>query len=114
METKMNKLISIVALCGALLTGNVQAHGDHGVISGQKAVSIAATHIQKMTFKDAGFEVGKLDESWKNIDKSQLSIASVEDNFYVVSASNASNEDKLYFQIAKNGQVLAVKNKNDF
>ena len=110
----MNKLISIVALCGALLTGNVQAHGNHGVISGQKAVSIAATHIQKMTFKDAGFEVGKLDESWKNIDKSQLSIASVEDNFYVVSASNPSNENKLYFQIAKNGQVVAVKNKNDF
>lgn len=114
METKMNKLISIVALCGALLTSNVQAHGDHGVISGQKAVIIAATHIQKMTFKGAGFEVGKLDESWKNIDKSQLSIASVEDNFYVVSASNASNEDKLYFQIAKNGQVIAVKNKNNF
>ncbi len=67
-----------------------------------------------MTFKDAGFEVGKLDESWKNIDKSQLSIASVEDNFYVVSASNASNEDKLYFQIAKNGQVISVKDKNDF
>ncbi|MEM7150477.1 MAG: DUF6488 family protein, partial [Pseudomonadota bacterium] len=56
----------------------------------------------------------KLDESWKNIDKSQLSIASVEDNFYVVSASNASNEDKLYFQIAKNGQVISVKDKNDF
>jgi len=107
----MNKLISIIALCGVLITGNVQAHGDHGVISGQKAISISATLIKKMTFKDAGFEVGKLDESWKNIDKS---LASVEDNFYVVSASNASNEDKLYFQIAKNGQVLAVKNKNDF
>lgn len=110
----MNKLISIVALCGALLTSNVQAHGDHGVISGQKAVSIAATHIQKMTFKDAGFEVGKLDESWKNIDKSQLSIASVEDNFYVVSASNSTTERKLYFQVIKNGQVKAVKYINEF
>ncbi|WP_010179420.1 DUF6488 family protein [Glaciecola sp. HTCC2999] len=110
----MNKLISIVALCGALLTANVQAHSDHGAISGQKAVSIAATHIQKMTFKDAGFDVGKLDESWKNIDKSQLSIASVEDNFYVVSASNSNNQGKLYFQIAKNGRVMAVKDKNDF
>jgi len=114
MEIKMNKLISIVALGGAMLTSNVQAHGDHGVISGQKAVRIAATPIQKMTFKDAGFEVGKLDESWKNIDKSQLSITSVEDNFYVISASNPSNENKLYFQIAKNGQVIAVKDKNDF
>lgn len=112
METKMNKLISIVALCGALLTSNVQAHDGHGVISGQRAINISATLIKKMTFKDAGFEVGKLDESWKNIDKSQLSITSVEDNFYVVSASNPSNENKLYFQIAKNGQVIAVKDKN--
>ncbi|MCC2605309.1 DUF6488 family protein [Planctobacterium marinum] len=110
----MNKLLSIITLCGALLTSNVQAHGDHGVISGQKAVSIAATHIQKMTFKDAGFEVGKLDESWKNIDKSQLSIASVEDNFYVVSASNSTTERKLYFQVIKNGQVKAVKYINEF
>ena len=114
METKMNKLISIVALCGALLTVNVQAHGDHGVISGQKAVSIAATHIQKMTFKDAGFEVGKLDESWKNIDKSQISIEVVEEHYYIVSASNPSNEGRLYFQIAKNGQVKAVKDINEF
>lgn len=98
----------------ALVTGNVQAHADHDVISGQKAISMSATLIKKMTFKDAGYEVGKLDESWKNIDKSQLSIARVEDNFYIVSASNPSSENKLYFQIAKNGQVMAVKNINDF
>ena len=110
----MNKLISIVALCGALLTGNVQAHGDHGVISGQKAISISATLIKKLTFKDAGFDVGKLDESWKNIDKSQLSIASIEDDFYIVSAYNANREDKLYFQISTNGKAMSVKNINDF
>ena len=46
METKMNKLISIVALCGALLTSNVQAHGDRGVISGQKLLS-SLQHIFK-------------------------------------------------------------------
>ena len=111
----MNKLLTIIALCGALLTGNVKAHADHGVISGQKAISISATLIKKMTFKDAGYEVGKLDESWKNIDKSQLSIASVEDNFYIVSAFNpTSSKNKLYFQIAKNGQVLAAKYHNNF
>ena len=110
----MNKLISIIALCGALITVSAQAHDGHGEISGQKAISISATLIKKLTFKDAGYEVGKLDESWKNIDKSQISVNEVEEHYYVVSATNPRSEGKLYFQIAKNGQVIAVKDKNDF
>jgi len=35
----MNKILSIIALCAALLSVNVYAHDDHGVISGQKALS---------------------------------------------------------------------------
>lgn len=34
----MNKILSIIALCAALLSVNVYAHDDHGVISGQKAL----------------------------------------------------------------------------
>ncbi|WP_295505617.1 DUF6488 family protein [uncultured Pseudoalteromonas sp.] len=41
-------------------------------------------------------------------------MASVEDNFYVVSASNSTTERKLYFQVIKNGQVKAVKYINEF
>lgn len=35
----MNKILSIIALYAALLRVNVYAHDDHGVISGQKALS---------------------------------------------------------------------------
>ncbi len=110
----MNKLLAIIALSATLLSVNVSAHDDHGVISGQKALSIAATAINKMTFKDFGLGVGKLDDSWKSLDKSQLAITSVEDNYYVVSATNPKNDSKVYFKIAKNGQVLAAKNENSF
>ena len=110
----MNKILSIIALCTALLSINVYAHGDHDVISGQKALSIAAKAINKMTFKDVGFAVGKLDDTWKSLDKSQFAISSVEDSHYVVSASNPKSDKKVYFKIAKNGEVLAAKDKNIF
>jgi len=114
MESKMNKLLLIIMFCSTFFVGTASAHGDHGVITDKKALSITATLIKKMTFKDVGFDVGKLTPTWKNVDKSQLSIVSVADKFYVVSALNPSNDEKLYFQIAKNGRVNAVKNINDF
>lgn len=110
----MNKLLAVLVICSALFAVKSFAHGDHGVISGQKALSIAAKAINKMTFKDLGFEVGKLDGSWKAIDNTQLSIVSIEDTFFLVSATNSSNDEKVYFKIAKNGQVLAVKSSSDF
>ncbi|MBH0067451.1 MULTISPECIES: DUF6488 family protein [Alteromonadales] len=110
----MNKIISIIALCTALLSLNVYAHSDHGVISGQKALVIAATAINKMTFKDVGFSIGKLDDTWKSLEKSQFTISSVEDSYYVVSANNPKSDKKIYFKIAKNGEVLAANNHNNF
>jgi hypothetical protein len=74
----MNKILSIIALCAALLSVNVYAHDDHGVISGQKALSIAAKSINKMTFKDVGFAVVKLDDTWMSPDKSQFAITHVD------------------------------------
>ena len=110
----MNKILLITALCAALLSVNVCAHGDHGVIDDKKALSIAAKTIKKMTFKDVGFAVGKLDGSWKSLNKSQFVIIKVEDSHYVVSANNPKNDTKVYFKIAKNGDVLAANNKNTF
>lgn len=110
----MKKFISVAALCSALVSGNALAHADHGMISGQKAISIAVKSVQQMTFKDFGFEVGKLDESWKEVKSEQFSVLRVEENFYVVSASTNKNDKQLFFKIANNGQVLDVKSTQDF
>jgi len=67
-----------------------------------------------MTFKEFGFEVGKLDVSWKLLTSSDISVVSVEDSFYVVRANNTEKEGAIYFQIANNGQVMDVTHKNDF
>ena len=41
----MKKTLSAVVLCCTLISGRALAHGDHGVISGQKAISIAAKSV---------------------------------------------------------------------
>jgi hypothetical protein len=110
----MKKLLSILALCSAIFCSNVTAHSAHGDISGQAAINIVSKSLPQMTFKEFGFEVGKLDASWKLLTSSDMSVVSVKDSFYVVSANNTETGGSIYFQIANNGQVMAVNHKNNF
>jgi len=110
----MKKLLSTLLFCAVFVSGGVLAHADHGIISGQQAISIAAKSVKQMTFKDFGFEVGKLDDSWKDLSPEKFSVVSVEEEYYVVSASNSDAAKQVFFKIANNGQVLDVKAKNDF
>lgn len=110
----MKNVLLAVLFCGALMSSGAIAHGDHGVISGQTAIGIAAKSVKQMTFKDFGFEVGKLDESWKTLSTDKFSVVAVEDGFYVVSASNTAAKELVFFKIANNGQLLDVKASNDF
>lgn len=110
----MKKLLSVLALCSTIFCSNVAAHSDHGVISGQAAINIVSKSLPQMTFKEFGFEVGKLGASWKLLTSSDMSVVSVEDSFYIVSANNTETESTIYFQIANNGQVMDVTHKNNF
>lgn len=110
----MKKYLTATALCCVLISGGTLAHSDHGVISGQMAISIAAKSVKQMTFKDFGFEVGKLDDSWQDLSLEKFSVVSVEEEFYVVSAANSDAAKQVFFKIANNGQVLDVKTSNSF
>jgi hypothetical protein len=107
-------LATITLLCSVFVSGHVLAHGDHGIISDQSAISIATKSVKQLTFKDFGFEVGKLDYSWNDISVEHVSVISVENDFYVVSAANKTTLKKIFFKIANNGQVLDVKHQEDF
>ena len=104
----MQKLLSVLAVCSTIFCSNVAAHSDHGVIN------IVSKSLPQMTFKEFGFEVGKLGASWKLLTSSDMSVVSVEDSFYIVSANNTETESTIYFQIANNGQVMDVTHKNNF
>lgn len=90
------------------------AHGSHGIISGQKAISIANSSLKRLAFKDYGFEVGKLDESWKTVTKDTLNVVDVENEFYIISAKNTVTNKTLYLQVGNNGQVMDVRAENNY
>jgi hypothetical protein len=109
------KILTTTLLFITLLgQGNVLAHSDHSVISGQTALSIASKTAKQLTFKDFGFEVGKLDASWKELKDSNYSVVEVLEDSYIISAKNTVNENTIFFRIAKNGQILNIKNSNEF
>jgi hypothetical protein len=107
-------LVTITLSCSVFISGQVLAHGDHGTISGQSAISIVTKSVKQLTFKDFGFEVGQLDNSWNDISAEHVSVISIEDDFYIVSATNNTTQKKVFFKIANNGQVLDVKHQKDF
>ncbi|WP_223670396.1 DUF6488 family protein [Kangiella shandongensis] len=90
------------------------AHGDHGVISGHQAVAIASKTIKQMTFKDFGFEPGKLTKEWKSVNEGNINVLNIIEGHYIVEASNPENDSKLYFQISPNGEVIDVSHKESF
>ena len=116
----MNKLISIILVCSTLISTGTLAHSghDHGSeheqVSEQQAISIAVKSIKKLTFKDYGFEVGKLNDSWKGISSQVLSVINEHDDYYLIKALNNNDGGEVYFKIDKSGQLLDVKPKNDF
>jgi hypothetical protein len=108
----MNRLIPIALVCISLMSTGVLAHSDHGHVSDQQAISIAAKSIKKLAFKDYGFEVGKLNDSWKGISSEAFTVVNESDDTFIIQASNDS--EQVYFKIAKNGQLLDVKPNDDF
>jgi len=65
--------------------------------------------VQQLTFKDFGYEVGKLDKSWKSLSKKDVNISNLLDTAFIVSATNATTQKVIYFEIAKNGKVRGIK-----
>ena len=89
-------------------TGLVMAHSDHGTISEDTAVQIAHKTLQQMTFKDFGYPVGKLDDSWKSVKPDDIEVVEVGDGFYVLRITQSGTKQSLSMKIAFTGQLLEV------
>jgi len=88
------------------------AHEGHNDITQETAINIAMKSLQQLTFKDFGYEVGKLDKSWKSLSKDDVKISDVLDTGFIISATNSTTQKVIYFEIAKNGKVLGVNDGN--
>lgn len=104
----MTKLIVTLFIVLLFNTGSAFAHGEHGKISAKEAIQVAIKANQKLTFKDFGFKVEKLNESWKKLAKDDFKLYAAQANRYIVSASNKANNKTIYFLMSMSGEVLKV------
>mgnify|MGYP007087007817 FL=1 len=110
----MKSIITALFMALILNTGVAFAHGGHGKISAKQALQVAAKTTQQLTFKDFGFKVGKLDESWKTLTAEDFKLLGVEANRYVISAVNKTENKKIYFLMTMTGEMLQINSEGKF
>tara|TARA_R110000850_G_scaffold145408_5_gene267508 strand:- start:2312 stop:2650 length:339 start_codon:yes stop_codon:yes gene_type:complete len=110
MKQFLRKLLLVTLIAPASL---VLAHSNHGKINNETAVQIAHKTVQQMTFKDAGYSVGKLNESWKSVKPDNIKVVEVGDGFYVLRITQNETKQSLSMKIASTGQVLEVAEEVD-
>ena len=105
----MKIFIRTILLIIGIVQGAAYAHQGHDPVSSDTALSIASKSVKQQTFKDFGFSVGKLDASWKSLTVPNFSVLAVLDKTFIISATNSTNDQVIYFEISKSGDVLDVK-----
>lgn len=110
----MKNLIAALFIILMFSTSSTFAHTGHGEISPKAAIEIAAKATKQLTFKDFGFKVGKLSDSWKNLTTEDFKLHATEASRYVVSANNRSENKTIYFLMTMSGDVLKVNSEAKF
>tara|TARA_R110002033_G_scaffold1052_9_gene9448 strand:- start:127 stop:462 length:336 start_codon:yes stop_codon:yes gene_type:complete len=110
----MKTLLFTMVLLSSFISSYSLAHSSHGHMNDNAAISVVIKSAKQMTFKDFGYAVGQLPESWKNITVADVTVFSVTGGVYIVSATNAEDKKTLYFQIADDGEVMAVSESSTF
>lgn len=105
----MKVIIRTLFLVACIWQSAAFAHQGHNEISSETALIIANKSVQQLTFEDFGYQVGKLDASWKSATDANFNVVEVLEKAFVVTAANPSTNEVIYFEIAKNGKVLSVK-----
>ena len=116
MKMMIRTVITKALLIASVVSSVAFAHQSHDTISSETALNIVNKSLKQLTFKDLGFEVGKLDASWKLLSDSNLRVIQTLDKTFIISATNATDtpsKNVIYFEIAKNGKVLGVKDSKD-
>jgi hypothetical protein len=115
----IRKVVAKALFIASVVSSVAFAHQSHDTISSETALNIANKSLQQLTFTDLGFEVGKLDASWKLLSDSNLGVIQTLEKTFVISATNVTkatdtpSKNVIYFEIAKNGKVLGVRDSKD-
>ena len=109
----MKAVLMAIALIAGVAQQAVNAHSTHGVDE-TAAIAIVYDAVPQLTAKDFGFEVGQLDASWKSIAETDVSMVETDGDFFIMRATHPESKAAIFFLIGINGQVIEVKDSNDF
>jgi hypothetical protein len=109
----MKAVLVAIALIASIALHTVNAHSTHAV---DESTAIAIVHeaVPKLTTEDLGFEVGRLDANWNSMAESDVSMVETDGDFYIMRAINPGSKETIFFLIGINGQILEVKDSNNF
>ncbi|BFM09780.1 DUF6488 family protein [Halioxenophilus aromaticivorans] len=102
--------ISLV-LVAALFSATAGAHGKKTPPTSLKrgsAKNLVTITVQQMTFKDMGFEAGKLGRSWQSITDDNIVLASRNGSTFVYTVKNDANDKVLTVNVLNDGTVESV------
>ena len=110
----MKLLLNLLLTMSVLISASISAHpGGHGEVrlelGDKQALDIVRSMTKALTFKDRGYSVGKLDVSWANVTKKEFMLVDESSSTFIYKATNAKNNQTLFFNINKNGRVQSVK-----
>jgi hypothetical protein len=113
MKMIIRTVVSTALIIASIASTVAFAHQNHDAISRETALNIANKAVKQLTFRDLGFEVGKHDSSWNLLTDTNFSVIRALDETFIISATNTTSKNVIYFEIAKNGKVLGVKDNNE-
>lgn len=107
----MKKMMTALLL--TILSFNSQwlaAHGEgHGAVNASQAQAIALSITKKLSFKDLGFSVGKLDASWRKVSSENTSVLPSDSDKHIIQVNNPENDKRIIVSVTPTGGVLTVK-----
>lgn len=104
--------LTFAALC--FNSTSVLAHADHAnakINSGQ-AKTIALNVSKKLSLKDLGYSVGKLDKSWRQLNEKNATVLPTEHGKQRVLLENKEKKKHIIVTLSPAGTVLSVKEKS--
>jgi len=106
-------LTTIMALVA--VSNSAVAHiGGHEPMGSEKVVALAQTSAKMLTFNANEMTVGKLDQSWTRVEKSQFILVAENKENFIAKVTNAQNNQTLYFRVSKDGIVSDVAESASF
>jgi len=102
------KNIFIFCLLSLALCQGAIAHSEHSMISEGAALSIAKRAVSKLSFKDLGYNVGKLSKQWSLLKDTDFTLLDSKGNYFLVSATQTDIGKIIYLKITTSGQLISV------